>query len=123
MYEAERLLLTDTPFVPVYTYVTKRMVSPRLKGWQSNVMDHHYSKDMYFLKALSEAQAEAELQAQEAPVTDDVKADIDSDEAESSITTEEIDGTVTVEETQSGAQDGETESQPDEETTAGNPVG
>jgi hypothetical protein len=54
MYETERLLLADVPFIPLYTYVTKRMVNPRLKGWQSNVMDHHYSKDMYFLKAASD---------------------------------------------------------------------
>jgi len=54
MYEAERVLLADTTFIPVYTYVTKRMVDPRLKGWQSNVMDHHYSKNMYFLKDASE---------------------------------------------------------------------
>jgi hypothetical protein len=54
MFEAERLLLTDMPFIPVYSYVTKRMVNPRLKGWESNVMDHHYSKHMFFLKAASE---------------------------------------------------------------------
>jgi oligopeptide transport system substrate-binding protein len=54
MFEAERMLLTETPFIPVYTYVTKRMVNPRLKGWQSNVMDHHYSKNMFFLKAASD---------------------------------------------------------------------
>jgi len=54
MYETERLLLTDVPFIPLYTYVTKRMVNPLLKGWQSNVMDHHYSKDMYFLKAAAD---------------------------------------------------------------------
>ena len=54
MFETERLLLADVPFIPLYTYVTKRMVNPRLKGWQSNVMDHHYSKDMYFLKAASD---------------------------------------------------------------------
>lgn len=54
MFEAERMLLTETPFIPVYTYVTKRMVNPRLKGWQSNVMDHHYSKNMFFLKAVSD---------------------------------------------------------------------
>ena len=54
MFEAERMLLAETPFVPVYTYVTKRMVNPRLKGWQSNVMDHHYSKDMFFLKAVTD---------------------------------------------------------------------
>ncbi len=53
MFETESLLLADVPFIPLYTYVTKRMVNPRLKGWQSNVMDHHYSKDMYFLKAVS----------------------------------------------------------------------
>jgi oligopeptide transport system substrate-binding protein len=54
MFETERLLLADIPLIPLYTYVTKRMVNPRLKGWQSNVMDHHYSKDMYFLKAESD---------------------------------------------------------------------
>jgi hypothetical protein len=54
MYEAERLLMADVPLIPLYSYVTKRMVNPRLKGWQSNVMDHHYSKDMYFLKAADE---------------------------------------------------------------------
>jgi len=54
MYEAERMLLTETPFIPVYTYVTKRMVNPHLKGWQSNVMDHHYSKNMFFLKTASD---------------------------------------------------------------------
>jgi oligopeptide transport system substrate-binding protein len=59
MYETERLLLTDVPFVPLYTYVTKRMVNPLLKGWQSNVMDHHYSKDMYFLKAATDEQPAA----------------------------------------------------------------
>ena len=73
MYETERLLLADVPFIPLYTYVTKRMVNPRLKGWQSNVMDHHYSKDMYFLKAASdqpagrpEASGVTETEAEEA---------------------------------------------------------
>ncbi len=54
MFEAERLLLADIPFITLYTYVTKRMVNPRLKGWHSNVMDHHYSKDMFFLKAATD---------------------------------------------------------------------
>ena len=51
MFETERLLLADVPFIPLYTYVTRRMVNPRLVGWESNVMDHHYSKHMFFLKA------------------------------------------------------------------------
>ena len=59
MFETERLLLNDIPFIPLYTYVTKRMVNPRLLGWESNVMDHHYSKHMYFLKAAPPAIEEA----------------------------------------------------------------
>ena len=61
-YRAESLLLEDVPFIPLYTDVTKRMVNPRLKGCQSNVMDHHYSKHMFFLKAAPDetpAQTEA----------------------------------------------------------------
>jgi len=50
MFEAERVLMTDAVIVPVYTYVTKRLVSPNLKGWQNNVMDHHQTRHMYKLK-------------------------------------------------------------------------
>lgn len=50
MQEAERLLLEESPIIPVYTYVTKRLVDPRLKGWANNVMDHHYSKHMFLLR-------------------------------------------------------------------------
>lgn len=49
MQEAERLLLEAFPIIPIYTYVTKRLVDPHLKGWENNVMDHHYSKHMFFL--------------------------------------------------------------------------
>lgn len=66
MFEAERMLLDETPFIPVYTYVTKRMVNPRLKGWENNVMDHHYSKDMFFLKAATD---EPEVMESEEPVS------------------------------------------------------
>jgi len=123
MFEAERLLLSDTPFIPVYTYVTKRMVSPRLKGWQSNVMDHHYSKDLFFLKSAAEVQAEAELQAQQAPLTEDLENDINDDNAGLPRATEDMDGTMTVEEQQSETRDGETGSQPDAETRAGDSAG
>lgn len=50
MQEAERILLEESPIIPVYTYVTKRLVDPHVKGWQNNVMDHHYSRSMYMLK-------------------------------------------------------------------------
>lgn len=75
MFEAERILLADMPFIPVYTYVTKRLVNPRLRGWESNIMDHHYSKNMFLLKAAVDGQQEAtEAVEQNAEPTADVQA-------------------------------------------------
>lgn len=51
MQEAERMILEDLPILPIYTYVTKRLVDPHLRGWQNNVMDHHYSKHMFLLRS------------------------------------------------------------------------
>ena len=51
MVEAERLLLADQVVLPVYTYVTKRLVQPLLQGWAPNVMDFHPSQQMYFVRA------------------------------------------------------------------------
>jgi oligopeptide transport system substrate-binding protein len=50
MFEAERMLMTDNVIIPVYAYVTKRLVSPQLKGWRNNVMDHHQTRHMFKLK-------------------------------------------------------------------------
>ena len=43
------------PIIPVYTYVTKRLVDTHVKGWQNNVMDHHYSKHMFLLRSVDGA--------------------------------------------------------------------
>jgi hypothetical protein len=43
--------LTDFAIIPIYTYVTKRLVDQHLKGWQNNVMDHHLTRYMYKLKS------------------------------------------------------------------------
>ena len=51
MFEAERVLIADHVIIPIYTYVTKRLVNPHLKGWQSNVMDTHPTRYMYMLKS------------------------------------------------------------------------
>jgi len=51
MVEAERMVLADQVILPLYTYVTKRLVNPLLKGWEPNVMDIHLSRQMYFVKA------------------------------------------------------------------------
>ncbi|MGB0514690.1 MAG: ABC transporter substrate-binding protein, partial [Wenzhouxiangellaceae bacterium] len=65
MVEAERMLLADQVILPLYTYVTKRLVNPRLQGWDSNVMDAHPSRQMYFLKAVGADVSESETDAGE----------------------------------------------------------
>jgi oligopeptide transport system substrate-binding protein len=41
--EAEREMLADHPAIPIYFYVSKHLVSPRVEGWGDNVLDYHYS--------------------------------------------------------------------------------
>ncbi|WP_299373146.1 peptide ABC transporter substrate-binding protein [uncultured Kiloniella sp.] len=40
LMKAEAIFLEANAVAPIYHYVTKRMVKPYVKGWQSNVMDH-----------------------------------------------------------------------------------
>ncbi len=49
--EAERVMLADHPAIPLYFYVSKHLVSPRVEGWQDNVLDYHYSKDLSLTEA------------------------------------------------------------------------
>jgi len=56
MVEAERVLLDDNPIIPLYAYVAKRLVDQHVKGWQNNVMDHHYSRYIYKLRTRGEAE-------------------------------------------------------------------
>jgi ABC-type oligopeptide transport system substrate-binding subunit len=44
--EAERLLLEDQPVIPIYFYVSKHLVSPRVQGWGDNILDYHYSQHL-----------------------------------------------------------------------------
>ncbi len=44
--EAERVLLADHPVIPLYFYVSKHLVSPRVGGWGDNVLDYHYSQHL-----------------------------------------------------------------------------
>ena len=44
--QAERLMLDDTPVIPIYFYVTKHLVAPSVRGWQDNALDHHYTRDL-----------------------------------------------------------------------------
>jgi len=44
--EAERVLLSEHPVIPIYFYVSKHLVSERVIGWQDNVLNYHYSKHL-----------------------------------------------------------------------------
>ena len=48
--QAEQILLEDMPFIPIYFYVSKHIVKPWVGGRQANIMDHHYTKNLYILK-------------------------------------------------------------------------
>jgi oligopeptide transport system substrate-binding protein len=50
LQQAERLLLEDMPLIPIYFYVSTRMVQPWLDGYEANVMDHFRSQDLKVLK-------------------------------------------------------------------------
>ena len=46
LQQAEAIMLEDQPLMPIYFYVNKRMVGSRVKGWQSNSLNIHYSQDL-----------------------------------------------------------------------------
>jgi len=73
MVEAERILLADQVVMPVYTYVTKRLVNPLLKGWEPNVMDFHPSRQMFFVRAraLNESDGAEERASENAAEVDE----------------------------------------------------
>ncbi|MCC5795120.1 MAG: peptide ABC transporter substrate-binding protein [Chromatiales bacterium] len=48
--EAERVLIDDHPIIPLYFYVTARLVKPWVGGYVPNIMDQHYTKNLYILK-------------------------------------------------------------------------
>ena len=50
LQEAEAILLDELPIMPIYHYVTVRLVKPWIGGFSPNIMDHHRSKDYYILK-------------------------------------------------------------------------
>ncbi len=75
MVEAERMLLADQVILPVFTYVTKRLVDPRLQGWQENVMDQHLSRHMFLVRERTVDVAPAETaDDQENPTEDETES-------------------------------------------------
>jgi oligopeptide transport system substrate-binding protein len=50
MHEAEEIILEELPVIPIYFYVTKRLVKPWVGGYQPHIMDYIYTKDLRILK-------------------------------------------------------------------------
>ena len=44
--QAEGILLEELPVMPIYFYVSKNLVSTKVKGWQDNPVDSHYARDL-----------------------------------------------------------------------------
>ncbi|WP_072576250.1 peptide ABC transporter substrate-binding protein [Suttonella ornithocola] len=44
LQQAEKQFVNDTAVMPIYHYVTKRLVKPYVKGYDINIMDHSRSK-------------------------------------------------------------------------------
>lgn len=41
LQQAERMLIEDYAAIPIYTYASKRLVNPKVKGWVDNPLDVH----------------------------------------------------------------------------------
>ena len=46
LQQAEALVLADTPLIPLYFHVSRHLVSPRVTGWQDNIMNLQYSRHL-----------------------------------------------------------------------------
>jgi oligopeptide transport system substrate-binding protein len=44
--QAEGISLEELPVMPIYFYVSKNLVSTKVKGWQDNPLDAHYVRDL-----------------------------------------------------------------------------
>jgi len=45
---AEAMSLADLPYIPIYHYVSIKMISPKLKGWDENLLDLHPTRWVSF---------------------------------------------------------------------------
>ena len=44
MRQAEALMLADLPLIPIYHYVDKNLVSPKVQGWVDNAKNTHRTR-------------------------------------------------------------------------------
>ena len=53
--EAESILMTELPIMPIYTYVSKSLVSPDVRGWYPNILDIHPYKYISLIQSADDA--------------------------------------------------------------------
>ena len=46
---AESILLEEAAFLPLLFYSSKNLVSPKVQGWQANILDRHLARYMSIL--------------------------------------------------------------------------
>ena len=100
MFEAERILMSDNVIIPIYSYVTKRLVNPHLQGWQPNVMDQHLSRYMFKLRSRQPGEEAAPppdavtgsglTPLEELPPDDGASADLDAVELNTAVPLEAL---------------------------------
>jgi ABC-type oligopeptide transport system substrate-binding subunit len=50
MQQAETILIRELPVLPIYFYVSKNLVSQKVKGWEDNLFDVVYAKNLSLVK-------------------------------------------------------------------------
>ena len=63
MGEAEDILMTEMPALPVYYYVSQNVVRPRLGGFHGNLLNEHFPKCWYWMDDDELAEKRTELPA------------------------------------------------------------
>ena len=53
--EAESVLMTELPIMPIYTYMSKALVSPDVRGWYPNILDIHPYKYISLIQSADDA--------------------------------------------------------------------
>jgi oligopeptide transport system substrate-binding protein len=46
--KAEAILMDEVPIIPIYFYTRQHLISPKLKGWNPTLLDHHPYKHLSF---------------------------------------------------------------------------
>jgi oligopeptide transport system substrate-binding protein len=61
LQSAERILMDELPILPIYYYVDKNIVAPRLGGFEPNALDEHFPKHWYWMDDAELAAKRAQL--------------------------------------------------------------